>query len=108
MRTDIKLKKYKMLYKQIDNMYCNEFLNVTQCCKEVGISPSTYHKICYELGKKSVAYDKKKEQEKEDSEQKGGSNSKKKPVKKVSTTKKNTSSKRKSKSFDTPDLTEYE
>lgn len=108
MRTDIKHKKYRMIYKQVNDMYCNDFMNITQCCKELAISPSTYHKICNELGKKSVAYDKVKEQEKEESEQKGGSKSKKKAVKNNSTAKKNTSSKKKTKSNDTPDLSDYE
>lgn len=74
-----------MIYKDVENMYCNEFKNITQCCKELAISPSTYHKIFKKLGKKSVAYDKKKEDVKEDSDQKG-SKSNKKSVKKVSAT----------------------
>jgi DNA-binding MurR/RpiR family transcriptional regulator len=108
MRTDVKHKKYKMLYKQVEDMYCNDFMNITQCCKELAMSPSTYHKICKELGKKSVAYDKKKEDAKEEIEQKGANKSNKKSVKKVSAAKKNTSSKKKSKSINTPELSDYD
>lgn len=128
MRTDIKHKKYRMIYKQVQDMYCNEFLNITQCCKELAITPSTYQRICNELNLKSVAYDRKRqkelEEEKEEKEkennQKGGNKSKnednennqkggsksKKEVKK--TTKKVAPSKRKRKSTDTPDLTEMD
>lgn len=35
MRSDIKRKKYKMIYKKVDDMYCNKFMNITQCCKEI-------------------------------------------------------------------------
>jgi hypothetical protein len=54
MREDIKLKKYKDIYKKINDNYCNNYLNVTECCDKVGISTSTYYKICKKLGKKSV------------------------------------------------------
>ena len=54
MREDIKKKKYKMLHRKINDMYCNEFKNVKQCCKEAGISTGVYYKICKDLGKKSV------------------------------------------------------
>lgn len=54
MREDIRLKKYRMIHKKVNDMYCNEFLSITQCCKKLGITPSTYYKICKELGKRSV------------------------------------------------------
>ena len=54
MREDIKMKKYKVLYKQVNDMYCKEFLNITQCCKKLKTSPSTYYKACKALGKESV------------------------------------------------------
>ena len=54
MREDIRKKKYKMLYKKVEDMYCNEFKNITECCKANKITPSQYYKICNELDKKSV------------------------------------------------------
>ena len=55
MREDIRRKKYKKLYKQVDELYCEQFLNITQACKKLKISPRTYHHICKELGRPSVA-----------------------------------------------------
>lgn len=54
MREDIKRKKYKKQYKEVEQIYCNEYLNVKECCTRVGITPSTYYKICKTLGKRSV------------------------------------------------------
>ena len=54
MREDIRKKKYKIIYKKVNDMYCNKFMTITQCCKELKITPSQYYKICAELGKKSV------------------------------------------------------
>ncbi len=118
MRTDIKHKKYRMIHKQVEDMYCNEFLNITQCCKELAITPSTYQRICKELNVNSVGYDRKRqkqlEEEKEnEANQKGGSKSKKEPKKEPKkeakkSTRKVSSSKKKGKSTDTPDLTELD
>jgi hypothetical protein len=55
MRKDIKLKKYKMDYKKINDLYCNNFMSITRACKKIGISPKTYQNMCKELGKPSVA-----------------------------------------------------
>lgn len=57
MREDIKLKKYRKIYHDVNDLYCNDFLNVKQCCKEIGISPSIYYKACKALGKNSVGTD---------------------------------------------------
>ena len=43
-----------MIHKKVNDMYCKEFKNVTQCCSELNISPSTYYKICKELERPSV------------------------------------------------------
>lgn len=53
-REDIRLKKYRMIHKNINNHYCNDFLNVKQSCEKEGITPSTYYKICKTLNKRSV------------------------------------------------------
>lgn len=58
MREDIKLKKYRMIHKRINEHYCNDFLNVKQSCQREGITPSTYYKICKTLNKRSVGTDK--------------------------------------------------
>lgn len=84
MREDIKLKKYRMLYKNINDHYCNDFLNVKQSCEKEGITPSTYYKICSTLNKRSVGTDKKKEDV-----QDGGNDNKKNKKKTVSKSKAN-------------------
>ena len=81
MREDIKLKKYRMIHKKINDMYCNEFINVTQCCKKTGISPASYYKICSTLGKKSVGTAKKKTNSGSKSRQKSNEKSTKKNTK---------------------------
>lgn len=55
MRSDIRLKKYKLYYDKIDDLYCNHFLTISKACEKVGISPSTYQKICKQLNLPSVA-----------------------------------------------------
>ena len=62
MREDIKIKKYKMIYKKINDHYCNEYMNVKKSCEKEGITPSKYYKICKELGKKSVGTETKKKE----------------------------------------------
>lgn len=78
MREDMKIKKYKYLYKKINEFYCNPpYLNVTQSCKKAGISTGVYYNICKELDKKSVGTDK-------NATKKGGSKTdKKKKSKKI-------------------------
>lgn len=61
MREDIRRKKYRKLYGEINDLYCNDFMNVKDACKAVNITPSTYYKICKELGRKSVGTDTKKQ-----------------------------------------------
>jgi hypothetical protein len=73
MREDIKLKKFRMIYKNINNHYCNDFLNVKKCCQKEGITPSTYYKICKTLNKRSVGTSK-------ESQQQGGSKTNKKAI----------------------------
>lgn len=55
MRSDIRHKMYTEIYDKIEDLYCNERLNVTQACKREKITPSRYYKICKTLGKPSVA-----------------------------------------------------
>jgi hypothetical protein len=54
MREDIKLKKYRKIHKNINNHYCNDFLNVKESCAKEGITPAVYYKICKTLNKRSV------------------------------------------------------
>lgn len=54
MREDIKLKRFRKIYKEVNDNYCNNYENVKVSCNKVGITPSTYYKICKELGKRSV------------------------------------------------------
>jgi hypothetical protein len=58
MREDIRKKRNKKIYKDVERKYCEEFKNIRLCCKELNITPSTYYKVCKELGKQSVGTDK--------------------------------------------------
>jgi hypothetical protein len=92
MREDIKLKKYRKIRKDVNDLYCNKFMNVKSACKKIGISPSVYYKACQELGKNSVNTETNKSLKlKEKNDQNGGSktdkinhNNKKSPSKKSS------------------------
>jgi len=79
MREDIKLKRYKKIRNDVNDLYCNKYMNVTSACKKIGISPSVYYKACKELGKSSVNTDTYiSSKMKEKNSQKGGSKSEKK------------------------------
>lgn len=54
MRSDIRLKKYRKIYRNIQDAYENEYKTVKQACEAEGITPSTYYKICNTLNKRSV------------------------------------------------------
>jgi len=75
MREDIKMKKYRETYKKINDLYCNKYLNIKQCCEKVNITPSTYYKICKALNKRSVGTE--KEKSKKGSQKSGSKTSKK-------------------------------
>jgi hypothetical protein len=81
MREDIKLKKYRKICKDVNDLYCTKFINVKQSCQKIGISPSVYYKACKELGKNSVGTETNKSSK---LKQRGGSKS----TKKTSTSKK--------------------
>lgn len=61
MRPDIRKKYLKHIYKGVENLYCNKFMTIGAASRKMGVSPSVYYAACYELGKKSVNYDKTKD-----------------------------------------------
>jgi len=48
------MKKHKKLYDEIEDLYRNKLMSITQACKKKKISVSTYYYICKKLNKDSV------------------------------------------------------
>jgi hypothetical protein len=50
----ITVKKYKKLYKQINNTCMNDLSSINKSCEKNNVSPSTYYKICRTFGYKTI------------------------------------------------------